>query len=276
MTQVGPARLSPGEFMASARTTPAGPTSGSSPWAVQYAGELQRVVLEHASQDPRTLQTRLGPSELGHACDRQVIGKMAGIARTNHVADPWPSIMGKAGHTWMEGAFGADNERHGQRWWPERRVTPWPGAEGTSDLYDEQHLAVVDHKFLGDTTMGKLKRFGPPLVYRVQLLLYGLGYRNLGLPVERVVIAAWPRTKSTIREMYVWDHLWSPDDDALLQRVYQLTEVRRRVAEQVQAGRFTLLQVPAQPDDDACYYCPFYRPQSAHDGGPGCPGTVGT
>lgn len=268
--------ISPGEFMGSAAHAPAAPSNGNTPFAIQYAGELSKVVLEHASQAPRTLQTRLGPSELGQPCDRQVVGKMAGVARTNHVFDPWPSIMGTAGHAWMDAAFSADNQRHGRRWEPEHKVTPWPGAEGTSDLYDHHKRAVVDHKFLGTSTMAKLKRGGAPVVYHVQLLLYGLGYRNAGLPVDRVIIAAWPRTKSTIREMYVWDHPWTAEDDALLTRVYRLTETRRMVAEHVRSGALPLSAVPATPDDDSCFYCPFYRPQAAHDGGLGCPGTIGT
>jgi hypothetical protein len=267
-----PATISPADFMASAAYGPAGPSNGSSPWAVRYAGELRQVVIEHAANAPRSLQTRLGPSELGHQCDRQVIGKMAGVPRTNHVTDPWPSVMGTAGHAWMDGAFTADNSRHGHRWEPERKVQPWPGAEGTSDLYDHKQFAVVDHKFLGDSTLGDLRRHGPPWHYYVQLLLYGLGYRREGFRVDRVVIVAWPRTKSSLAGMYVWDHPLTDADDAILVQVYQLTQVRRRVAELVASGQLTINQVPATPDDDSCYFCPFYRPQSAHDGGPGCPG----
>lgn len=268
--------ISPADFMASAAGKSAAPGNGSSPWAIRYAAQLRDVVIEHAGQAPRTLQRRLGPSELGHRCDRQVVGKMAGVARTNHVTDPWPSIMGTAGHAWMDGAFTADNGRHGHRWEPERKVQPWPGAEGTSDLYDHRERAVVDHKFLGDSTAGDLRRHGPPIHYYVQLLLYALGYRRAGFPVDRIVIACWPRTKSSLAAMYVWDHVLTPEDDALIVQVYQLTETRGRVAELVSSGALSINQVPAAPDDDDCYFCPFYRPQAAHDGGPGCPGTVGT
>jgi hypothetical protein len=130
---------------------------------------------------------------------------------------------------------------------------------------------------LGPTSLAKVKSAeGPPLRYRVQLLLYAAGFRNLGLPVKRIVLAAYPRTASTLDGMYVWDHWCTPEDDLLVQETIRKTLVRRQLAAEVAAGRMTLRQVPASPDDDACFFCPFYRPQAAYDEGPGCPGTIVT
>lgn len=263
---------SPSEFMAAARAPR--PLNGNSPWAAQYAGELREVVVQHAARLPRSLQKYLGPSELGHECDRQVVGKMAGEPRTNHVTDPWASIVGTALHAWFDEAFTADNVRRGVlRWLTERKVTPGPlvNNPGTADLYDALRLAVVDHKNLGDTTMGQLRSHGPPRHYRVQLLLYGLGYHVLGLDVERVVIAAWPRTKSSLDQQYVWETKFSPDDP-LLAEVFRQTAEREDMADLITDGLVTLNQIPATPSDHDCYFCDFYRPQAV-DGGPGCAGT---
>lgn len=259
---------SPAAFMAAA---PA-PLNGSSAWASRYAAELRRVVVEHAARAPRSQQVHLGPSELGHVCDRQVIGKMASVPATNHVADPWPSIMGTAGHAWLADAFTADNARHGVRWVAEQRVIPHPNHPGTADLYDALEQSVVDHKFLSEYSLNKL-RAEPPRHYVVQLLLYGLGYRRLGLPVRRVVLAAWPRTKSSLDGLYVWDHPLTAADDALLDEVFRRTAARAAVAEQVHAGQLALNQVPATPGD-SCFFCPFYRPEAARLGGAGCPGNA--
>lgn len=272
------ATQSPEEFMAAAPRS----VSGSSPWATRYAGELRRVILDHAARAPRTLQQHLGPSEIGVACDRQVVGKMAALPATNHVVDPWPSIVGTACHAWVEGAFSADNLRSGVlRWVPEQRVTPHPQHPGTADLYDAVEQAVVDHKFLGPSSLDKVRR-DPPRKYVVQLLLYGLGYRDLGLPVRRVVLAAYPRTAASLDGLYVWEHGFAdeagnvlPDVAELLQTVFAETAVRRELADQVVAGVRRLDEVATAPDDDECYFCPFYRPQSARDGGPGCPGPRG-
>jgi hypothetical protein len=259
-------------FMAAAPK--AMPNNGNTPWANRYAAEL-RTIIHHAGRNSaRSLQIHLGPSEIGVPCDRQVAGKLAGIPATNHVVDPWPSILGTAGHAWLADAFKAENARHGLRWVPEARVVPHPEHSGTADLYDGQEQAVVDWKILGADKLDSIAAKGPSQQYQIQLLLYGRGYRNLGLPVRRVVLVALPRTKSTLDGMYVWDHELTPADDEAIERVFELTAIRKQWADEIRTGRIGLLNVPATPDHDTCYFCPFYRPQAAHDGGIGCPGTA--
>ena len=210
-------------------------------------------------------------------CDRQVVGKMAATARTNHVIDPWASVVGTAVHAWLADAFAGDNERHNQvRWIPEQRVTPHPNHPGTADLYDAYTQSVVDHKALGPTSMSKvMSPDGPPRKYVVQLLLYGRGYKNLGLPVQRVVLAAYPRTSHTLDGLYVWERPSSPEDDVLIEEVFRQTEIRRALAAQVRSGQLHLNQIPKKPDDYECAFCPFWRPQARYDNGPGCPGRTG-
>lgn len=264
--------VSPADFMSASPKQ----LNGSSLWAQRYAAELRRVLVEHAARAPRSLQAHLGPSELGVECDRQVVGKMAGLPNTNHVVDPWPSMVGTALHAYEADAFDADNQRQNYlRWITEQKVTPHPDHPGTADLYDGWEQAVVDHKNLGETTMAHVRRVdGPPRKYVVQLLLYGLGYRLMGLPVKRVVLAAYPRTASSLDGLYVWERVLSPADDELLQEVFQQTAHRKQLAQELTAGRLTFTQLPMTPDSDECYFCPFYRPQSARDGGPGCHGTA--
>ena len=207
-------------------------------------------------------------------CDRQVAGKLADLVPTNHVFDPWPSIVGTAIHTWLALAFEADNERQGLlRWLTEFRVTPHPAHPGTGDLYDSLTYSVIDHKCLGETTLPKLKNHGPSRRYKVQMLLYAKGFTLLGLPVLRTVLAAWPRTKSTLDPMYVWEHPITNADERLLQEVFHQTEIRKVYGNMIRAGRMQLLDVPAAPDDDECHYCPFFRPETAYGlNTVGCPG----
>jgi hypothetical protein len=249
---------------------------GNTPWAGRYAAELRRVVVEHASNSARTLQRHLGPSELGTPCDRQVVSKLAGVAPTNHVVDPWPSIVGTAVHAWLADAFMAWNRRRGfTRWLAEQRVIPHPDHAGTADLYDAQERAVVDHKVLGESSMAKVRSAdGPSPRYQIQLLLYGKGYRVLGLPVERVALAAYPRTAASLDGLYVWERATGEQDDALIEAVFAVTDRRKAMAEEVLSGRRQLSTVATAPDDDECFFCDFYRPQAARDGGPGCPGPV--
>lgn len=270
--------ITPEAFMATA----AEPVGGNNPWSARYAAELRRVVLDHAARAPRTVQQHLGPSELGAVCDRQVAGKMAGLPATNHVADPWPSIVGTAVHAWLADAFTAANTRNGMlRWIAENKVTPHPDHPGTADLYDALERAVVDHKALGPSSLNKIRSGNPPRHYVVQLLLYGLGYFKLGLPVRRVALAAYPRTASSLDGLYVWSQDFSDDSGQilgdvvdLLGEVFDQTRWRKEYAAELIAGHAELLDVPATPTDDGCYFCPFYRPQSAKDQGRGCPGGV--
>lgn len=269
--------ISPTEFLAASPKS----LSGSSAWAARYAADVKRAWLEFAAEDARTVQRHLGPSELGVECDRQVAGKMAELPETNHVVDPWPSMRGKALHRHAEDVFTADNLRNGLlRWITEQKVTPHPEHPGTADLYDGVEAAVGDHKFLGESSMAKIRK-GWPRHYLVQLLLYGLGYFLMGLPVKRVALIAYPATGSSLDGIYVRDHDFSgpdgqplPEVIALLSEVFADTERRKAYAEDIVAGRRRLLDVPAKPSSDGCYFCPFYRPQAAKDSGAGCPGTV--
>ena len=268
--------ISAAEFMSSAPRS----VSGNSPWATRYAADIRRAWLEEAAQDPRTLQDHLGPSELGVECDRQVAGKLAALPWTNHVVDPWPSIRGRALHVHAaDRVFPGDNQRTGVlRWVTEQRVTPHPDHPGTADLYDAVELAVVDHKFLGESSMAKIRK-DPPRKYRGQLMLYGLGYARLGLPVRRIAIAAYPATAGSLDGLYVHEEAFAdeagqllPEVQSLLDEVLEDTARRKEQAAGIVAGRLRLDEVPMAPDDDECYFCPFYRPQSARDGGPGCAG----
>lgn len=270
-------------------------THGNNSWAETYGRQMATLIKEYSAKAPRSVQKHLGPSELGSPCDRQVTGKMAGNSaapRTNNVSDPWASIMGTAGHAYVEDMYKWDNQRRIEtgtypRWIPETRVTPdpvrlpdgsfIPGADshpGTADLYDAENRALVDHKFLGDTSRAKLIAKGPKRVYYVQLLLYRRGYQYLGLPVDRIVLLAWPRTKSSLDELYVWTHVPDDADEKLVDQVLEDTRRRQELAELVKAGQLSLMDVPATPSADDCMFCPFFRPQAAYDSKWGCPGTM--
>jgi hypothetical protein len=177
----------------------------------------------------------------------------------------------------MDDTFQKENQRIGyERWLPERKVTPHPEHPGTSDLYDAQTFTVVDHKNLGASSMAKLRSpDGPPIHYQFQLKLYARGYRNLGLRVDRIAIVGWPRTGSSLDGAYVWEHVLTPADDQQLEQLFARMQWRNQWAAAINQGLAQLSDVPAVPDDETCYHCPFYRPQSARDGGPGCPGHAG-
>jgi hypothetical protein len=113
----------------------------------------------------------------------------------------------------------------------------------------------------------------------VQLLLYGLGYYLMGLPVTRVVLAAYPRTAASLDGLYVWERAFTgadgrlmPEVGQLLEEVFIQTSIRRDTADDLIAGRIRIEDVAIAPDESECIFCPFFRPQTARDGGPGCAG----
>lgn len=256
--------------------------NGNSLWAQAYAREIRDLIHRQANRAPRSVQAHLGPSELGVECHRQVIGKMVGplfpnTKKTNHVADPWPSIIGTAVHAWLATALEDENARIGLiRFLAELRVAPVPQHAGTTDFYDHIEQTVGDWKCLGPTTMAKIRSpSGPPRKYRVQLLLYWLGILVMGYPAVRIALIALPRTAPSLDNMYVWECQPSEADLDLLAEVLRITSVRRDIAAEILKGNVRIEDVPITPDSDECYFCPFFRPQAFYDGGPGCPGTTG-
>lgn len=260
-------------------------TGSNTAWGQRYSSHVRQVITHAAEHAPRSMQRHLGPSELGESCHRNIVAKLVAavqpdnpwVAQTNHVADKWPAIIGTSVHAWLADVFTRENDFLGvSRYLTEMRVSPTPEHPGSTDLYDAAEMATVDWKILGPTTLNKIRSGNPPRKYRVQLLLYGLGCQLAGLPVKRVVIAALPRTAPNLNDLYIWDHpVWSEEDAALLYEVLRVTEIRKQIAQEVIEGKIHINDVPIVPDDTNCFFCSQYRPQSAKDGQPGCPGTIG-
>ncbi|WP_434080384.1 hypothetical protein [Sanguibacter sp. Z1732] len=58
-----------------------------------------RWVIEHAiTHQPRSLQERIGPSEIGNPCDHCLAAKLAGWKQTEDGV-PWLPFLGTAAHT---------------------------------------------------------------------------------------------------------------------------------------------------------------------------------
>lgn len=227
--------------------------SGNDSWAQSMAAEVKALIQRQAAGSARTLQRHLGPSELGAACDRQVVWKMVGLAPTGPTQDLWPSIVGTAVHAWLADAFKADNP---QRWSTEMRVTPLTAHPGTADLYDHETKAVLDHKVFGGYSLGKLRQNGPSLVYRTQLELYALGCLREGLPVEHIGLIGYPREDSKIDGLYVWHQEMDTSVAEHLAKVKEDVRRRTAMAESVSAGLTSATEIPVVPGED-CHFCPF-------------------
>ena len=228
--------------------------------------DLIQAALSSEWSKPRSVQTMVGPSQVGNPCDRSLAYDVAVeqgrvleycpelLTNSRPGSDPWRAIVGTAVHAWLDLATG------GSRWLRgvaveaslfdgDREPLPLSVVRGHIDLYDTETYTMVDHKVLGRTSTARLLRDGPPPKYRVQGHLYAAGLVRLGLRVDQVAIAAWPRD-GLIRDLYLWEEPFDPAraGSALL----RLAQIR----EDVRAGN-AKDGFSAEPSSSTCRYCPL-------------------
>lgn len=237
------------------------------------AAEYLQVVKHAVHQHPRSLQTRIGPSELGHPCTRRIGYKLLGHPVNEFPDDtPWLPTIGTAVHTWLEDQFTAANTGHDHaRWLTEVTVNVGQVGQvdvtGHVDLYDRVTATVIDHKIVGPTTLRKYKTSGPGDQYRAQIHLYGRGLTRRGLPVDTVMIAFLPRN-GELRDAHLWHE---PYDEQVALDALQRVEGIALTVETL--GRDGLRLLPTT--DAYCQRCPYYQRASV-DPTQGCPGHPGS
>jgi hypothetical protein len=222
---------------------------------------LDMIVWADANRG-RSLQTTIGPSELGNACMRRLGYSLSGTVPINQ-GDPWFPIIGTAVHSWLADALN-DYQRDvlgrdpltNPRWLIEQEV--WTGdpncPSGHSDVFDLDYGTVVDWKIVGNTTRKKLVAAGAPSPeYVIQANTYGKGWKRAGRQVRQVMIVFLPRNLP-LSNTVVWA---APFDESVADRA-----LARLAA--IDHAR-TMVQVPAMPTADGCTWCPFYRPHTATD-----------
>ncbi|MBO9556743.1 hypothetical protein [Cellulomonas sp.] len=237
-----------------------------------------RSMVEHAiTHQPRSLQKRIGPSEIGTPCDHCLAAKLAGWARTDDGV-PWLPYIGTCVHDGLSQIVmaheGDRNAAHttGLRWLSEHRVTVGriggTAITGSCDLFDTVTGTVIDFKVVGVTTLRTAKRSGPSPVYRTQVNLYGLGFVNAGQQVDHVAIAYLPRNAVSLDDAVWWT---APFDPALAHQA--LTRANRLHANLTAlsalgeaAVRAWISSLPRHPD---CHDCGRYPDRPAGHTAPG-------
>jgi hypothetical protein len=225
--------------------------------------DMRGALARYEARRPRTVQTTLGPSELGTPCDRQIALKLAGVQRRERGL-PWAPMCGTAVHGLMEQVLQAENERLGRdRWVIEQEVQLDDELSGHGDAYDTDHALVIDWKYTGVTARRKAQRRRVPndeLVspeYRVQAHLYGLGHENAGRPVRYVRLVMLARSHD-FDESVEWTEEYRPELAlAAMTRFYQ---VRDQVINSDGASHPERLAAVTSAPGDACKWCQFRRP----------------
>lgn len=255
-------------------------TSGSNEVGEMLAERIASLIVDTAVNAPRSLQKRLGPSEVGDPCERRLTYKLLDWPEAVTGHDPAASIIGTGFHTWMEEAFQRRQTTlpDGRpRYRIEERVTVRPSplettvVAGSSDLYDRATGTVWDWKLVGHTTLDEYRRKGPGPQYRVQAHLYGLGQEHDGETPQRVAICFVGR----YHELRV--HVWTEpyDRQVALDALARLGRIRARVdspaAGAADYAHTWWAQIPTS-ELAKCRFCEWFKPGST-DLTVGCPGT---
>jgi hypothetical protein len=240
---------------------------------------MRGVLADLDASRPRSQQKRIGPSELGTPCQRQLAMKLADVPRQPQPGVPWAPMQGTAVHGLMEEALRLHNTQLGRpRWVIEERLHMDDEISGSGDAFDTDTDTVVDWKFVGTTALREVRRktiANHLLVkpdYRIQAHLYGLGHERAGRTVRWVRLVFLARSHD-YSESAEWTEAYDPDIAIkALARYYGTQDLIAALNLTANPDMWEL--VPAEPGK-ACAWCPFRRV-----GGPaddtGCPGDTQT
>lgn len=175
-------------------------------------GELRGLIDFAVDNQPRTLQTRIGPSEVGTPCDRCLVHKLAGHTEHRAPGTSWLPFVGTSVHAALEDVITRDNAMR-LRWLVETTVDVGEirgqAVTGHADLFDLETGTVTDWKVVGKTTLDKARRARHPgTTYRVQSHLYGRGFTRRGLAVATVQVVFLPRNEPSLSGAFVWSEAY--------------------------------------------------------------------
>lgn len=251
--------------------------------AKERAARFREVFYSYSnrrSSDNRGAQKTLGPSQIGHECDRRLAMALMGVEPVNPGGDGWAAWLGTQGHSGLEQMFRWASANSG-RFLTETRVrfeskyVPY----GTADLFDRMLEDVGDFKFLGEYSLKKMIQEGPPEYYQVQLHVYGLGMELLGEKVRTVTLYGLPRAGSSLEGMYVWSVPYDRKKaQAALARVDRIAAEAQATTEPMhpdgQWSAGTPMEAAARFETGPaaeCRFCPFHL-KNDKEMRRGCPG----
>lgn len=238
--------------------------------------ELLHFIAEAAAGGPRSLQKRIGPSEIGIPCARRIGYKLADVAEVNKRGVPWYPFIGTAVHASLADIFEKASASLGEmpasmgggpRFLVEKKVTVGQvlgeDIDGSSDVFDRATGTVIDWKIVGGKRLLDYKRNGPGPQYRVQGHTYGRGWQLRGEDVQYVAVFFLPRDRQ-LDKAYFWHE--SYDETVALKALDRVEGIAKLTNALGPAAAAVL------PTADAhCQYCPWLRPGSTNVA-EACPG----
>lgn len=240
------------------------------------AMDVITVIREGVLYQPRSMQTRIGPSEMGHPCSRRIGHKLAGTPASNDRGVAWKPFIGTAAHAAVADYFARNEVARWEdgsithpRWYVEEQVTVGDilgeAITGNADLFDGSYGIVWDHKFTTRRMIRDYKSGGPGDQYRTQAHLYGRGFANAGHDVRWVGICFWTRD-GEFTDRYFWHEPY--DEQVALNALQRVTNIKAAL---VAHGSEVVL--PLLPMVESyCQHCPYFR-RGEDDLVKACPGT---
>lgn len=223
--------------------------------------EARSIIETAITHQPRSLQKRIGPSELGTPCDHCLAAKLAGWQQTERGV-PWLPYIGTSVHEKLEQVFWdetAAREKAGQplRYLMEQKVMVGHigGQEiwGSTDLVDLEAGMTVDWKIVGANTL-KSARGGPSSVYQVQADLYAKGWNDAGIRIDHVAIAYLPRNAVSLDQALWWT---APHDRARAEHALErANQIRNNIMALASiSGEAVDAWITALNRDPKCFDC---------------------
>lgn len=233
--------------------------------------DLLTAVREAIDNHPRSQQKEIGPSEIGHPCNRWLAHKFADTPPTGLQRTPWRPTVGTAVHTEFSDMLHAWNARHGFRWLTDIRVwigDLYPGRPitGHFDALDTWTRTGIDLKVPGPNSM---KTYGPGKPenpqYDVQFDSYGNGIVEGGLPIRYVGSLRLPAAGELA------DAVWKvrPHDPERARRALSRAGGIAQLVDTL--GPAAIAMQPAT--EHYCGTCPWYRADTT-DLTTSCPGAA--
>lgn len=204
------------------------PTVESEEWT-----EIRGIIEDHISNQPRSLQKEIGPSELGTDCLHCLAARLAGWDKRQSVA--WLPFIGTCVHERFEQLFDenremttihvpdegsgvGDHDETTSRFEAEKTVHVGEihglhglqKIRGSIDLYDAENHTTIDWKITGTTTIRNVKANGPSQQYRIQASLYGIGLENDHLECKRNAIYFLPRNNVSLADALPVEFAFDP------------------------------------------------------------------
>jgi hypothetical protein len=223
------------------------------------------------SEDNRSAQVTMGPSEMGTPCDRRLALSLMRMPPVNPGGDGWAAFVGTCIHAGLEQMFLWANAGTGRfavetRLEFDNKYVP----KGTADLIDRTLFMLDDHKCQGRWSRNKLKSQGPSKTYRVQAHVYAYGAKQRGEKIDHVAIISWPRDEATLDDLYVWTEPYNPQIvkdafarvDKIGDSVGPNQEEMRRIHPTANDLQVKALVGQNYNIADDCRFCPFYLPNA--------------